>query len=123
MSPEEKKPVTETSLTKALSRLGQNLIIDGTISGSDDLELAGNFSGKIDLPLHDLSIQKTARVKAEIKAKNVFIHGELDGKLQAERVVIGETGRFSGELIASKVSIQNGARFKGQIKISKDYQP
>ncbi|MCI4446122.1 MAG: polymer-forming cytoskeletal protein [Candidatus Aminicenantes bacterium] len=123
MSPDEKKQPGEANLTRPSSRLGQQLVMNGTISGPEDLELQGNFTGKIDLAFHDLSIQKTAKVKAEIKAKNVFIHGEMDGQLKAERVVISESGRFTGELLACKVSIQNGAKFKGTIKISKEYQP
>lgn len=123
MSPEEKKLTPETTTPRTSSRLGQHLTLDGTITGHEDLELQGNFTGKINLALHDLVIQKTAKVKAEIKAKNLFLHGELDGQIKAERVVIGETGRFTGDLVACKISVQSGAKFKGTIKISKDYQP
>jgi cytoskeletal protein CcmA (bactofilin family) len=123
MSPEEKKLTQETATPKTSSRLGQHLTLDGNISGHEDLEIQGNLTGKIDLTLHDLVIQKTAKVKAEIKAKNLFLHGELDGQIRAERVVISETGRFSGDLVACKIAVQNGAKFKGTIKISKDYQP
>jgi cytoskeletal protein CcmA (bactofilin family) len=124
MSPEEKKTTVDTSLLKNSGRLSPNLNFNGQVSGSDDLEISGSFTGSIDLPLHDLTIQRTGRVKAEvIKAKNLFLHGQLEGQVKAERVIISETGLFSGEIVACKISVQNGARFKGNIKITKDYQP
>jgi len=123
MSPEEKKLTQETGISRPGSRFGQNLNVDGNLTGHEDLEIQGGFSGKIELVLHDLIIQKTARVKAEIKAKNIFVHGELDGQVKAERVVISETGRILGDIVACKISVQNGAKFKGTIKISKNYHP
>ncbi|MBC7363606.1 MAG: polymer-forming cytoskeletal protein [Candidatus Aminicenantes bacterium] len=124
MSPEEKKLEVDSSLIKNLGRLSANLTFNGQLSGSDDLEISGSFTGSIEIPLHDLTIQRTGRVKAEVvKAKNLFLHGQLEGLVKAERVVISETGIFSGEIITSKISVQNGARFKGSIKITKDYHP
>lgn len=124
MSPDDKKINQETSLTRPASRLGQTLTLEGNLVGHEDLEIQGTFSGLINLALHDLTIGKTASVKSEeVKAKNLFLYGQLEGKVRAERVVISDTGRFSGDIVACKISVQNGARFKGTIKISKDYQP
>lgn len=124
MGPEEKKIPVEASPARNLGRLSSNLHFEGNIKGSDDLEIAGSFSGNIDLPLHDLTIQRSGRVKAEaVKVKNLFLHGQLEARVNAERVFISETGNFSGEILACKISVQNGARFKGSIKITKDYQP
>ncbi|MGB9893660.1 MAG: bactofilin family protein [Candidatus Saccharicenans sp.] len=123
MTPDDNKRLQETASPRMVSRFGQTLVLDGNLTGHEDLDLQGNFSGQIDLALHDLTIQKTAKVKAEIKAKNLFLYGQLEGKVQAERVVISDTGRFTGDIIACKISVQNGAKFKGTIKISKDYQP
>lgn len=124
MSPDDKKINQEASLTRVVSRLGQTVTLEGKISGHEDLEIQGNFSGPIDLALHDLTIGKAASVKSEqVRAKNLFLYGQLEGKVRAERVVISDTGRFTGDIVTCKISVQNGARFKGTIKISKDYQP
>ncbi|MDI6848682.1 MAG: polymer-forming cytoskeletal protein [Candidatus Saccharicenans sp.] len=124
MSPDDKKISQEASLTRITSRLGQNVTLEGNLTSHEDLEIQGTFNGQIDLALHDLTIGKTARVKSEeVKAKNLFLYGQLEGKVRAERVVISDSGRFTGDIIACKISVQNGARFKGTIKISKDYQP
>jgi cytoskeletal protein CcmA (bactofilin family) len=124
MSPDEKKPMNEPVPAKISSRVGTNLAFEGKLTGHEDLDISGQVSGSIDLPLHDLVIQKSGRVKAEsIKAKNLFVHGQLEGQVQAERIIISETAVFNGEIIASKLSVQSGAKFKGTVKISKDYQP
>jgi cytoskeletal protein CcmA (bactofilin family) len=124
MSPDEKKPMSEPAPPKASSRVGTNLIFEGKLSGHEDLDISGQVSGSIDLPLHDLVIQKSGRVKAErVQAKNLFLHGQLEGQVQAERIIISETAVFNGDIIASKLSVQSGAKFKGTVKISKDYQP
>lgn len=123
MSPDDRKAFQESSLPRIASRLGQTLILDGQLTGHEDLEIQGTFNGQVDLALHDLTIQKNSKVKADIKAKNLFLLGQLEGKVRAERVVISETGHFTGDIVACKISVQNGAKFKGTIKISKDYQP
>jgi cytoskeletal protein CcmA (bactofilin family) len=124
MSPEDnRKPTPETATLKSVSRLGPQLNLEGKLKGHEDLEIHGSFSGEVDLALHDLTIQKSGQVKAKLKVKNLFLHGQLEGQVLAERVIISETGRFTGEITACKISVQNGARFKGTIKISKDYQP
>ncbi len=124
MSPDDKKISPEAGPTRITSRLGQTVTLEGNLTSHEDLEIQGTFSGSIDLALHDLTIGKMARVKSEeVKAKNLFLYGQLEGKVRAERVVISDSGRFTGDIIACKISVQNGARFKGTIKISKDYQP
>lgn len=123
MSPEDKKISQPGSIPRISSRLGQTIVFDGNLTGHEDLEIQGNFTGQVDLALHDLTIQKTSRVKADIRAKNLFLYGQLQGKVQAERVVISDTGHFTGDIIACKISVQNGAKFKGTIKISQEYKP
>jgi cytoskeletal protein CcmA (bactofilin family) len=124
MSPDEKKLNAEVPQPRSSSRLGTSLVFEGQLTGHEDLEILGQVNGSIDLALHDLVIQKSGRVKADsIKAKNLFIHGQLEGQVQAERIVISETAVFTGELVATKLSVQSGAKFKGTVKISKDYQP
>ncbi|MDD8019761.1 MAG: polymer-forming cytoskeletal protein [Acidobacteriota bacterium] len=124
MSIDEKKPTTEIAPARTASRLGANLAFEGKLTGHEDLEILGQFNGSIDLALHDLVVQKSGRVKADlIKVKNLFLLGQLEGQVQAERIVISETALFTGDIVATKLSVQSGARFKGTVKISKDYHP
>ncbi len=123
MSSDEKTISPPTIPGRTPSRLGQTISVDGQLTGHEELELNGNFTGKIDLALYDVIVQKTAKVKAEVKAKNLLLYGHLEGNVQAERVVISNTGHFIGNILTCKISIQNGAKFKGTIKINKDYRP
>lgn len=123
MSPDERKNLPENQIIRTSSRLGQTITLEGNLTGHEDLEIQGTFTGQINLALHELIIQKTSRVKADIKAKSLILHGQLEGKVTAERVLISETGNFIGDIITCKISVQNGARFRGTIKVSKEYQP
>ncbi len=123
MSPDERKNLPENQIIRTSSRLGQTITLEGNLTGNEDLEIHGTFTGQINLAFHDLIIQKTSRVKADIKAKSLILHGQLEGKVTAERVLISETGNFIGDIITCKISVQNGARFRGTIKVSKEYQP
>ncbi|MDI6845946.1 MAG: polymer-forming cytoskeletal protein [Candidatus Saccharicenans sp.] len=123
MSPDERKNLPENQIIRTSSRLGQTITLEGNLTGHEDLEIHGTFAGQINLALHDLIIQKTSRVKADIKAKSLILHGQLEGKVTAERVMISETGNFIGDIITCKISVQNGARFRGTIKVNKEYQP
>jgi cytoskeletal protein CcmA (bactofilin family) len=96
------------------------LVVHGELSGKEDIVIEGECRGKIILDQHDLVIEKTGKVEAEVRAKNVTIHGSLAGSVIAsERAFISETGRMSGDITASKISVMDGAQFKGAIKMGK----
>ncbi len=102
------------------SRLGKSLVIKGDISGDGNLVVEGLIAGEIDLGRHDLVVEKGGRVEANVRARNVTIHGEVAGNVQAaEKVFISETGWMKGDIAASVISILAGARFSGSIKVER----
>jgi cytoskeletal protein CcmA (bactofilin family) len=100
------------------SRLGKTLVLKGDISGDEDMVIEGLIAGRIDLGRHDLVVEKGGRVEADVRARNVTIHGEVTGNVQAaEKVFISETGSMKGDIAAAVISILAGARFRGSIKM------
>ena len=78
------------------------------------------MTGTIDLGPHDLTVRPGGRVEADVRARNVTIHGELIGNVVAsERVFISETGRMKGDIVAATISILAGAQFKGAIRMER----
>jgi len=105
-------------LADETSRLGKALVLKGDISGDENMVIEGLVAGGIDLGHHDLVIEKGGRVEADVRARNVTIHGEMRGNVQAaEKVFISETGWMKGDIAASVISILAGARFMGGIKM------
>jgi cytoskeletal protein CcmA (bactofilin family) len=102
------------------SRLGKALVLKGDISGDGDMVIEGLVAGGIDLGRHDLVVEKGGRIEADVRARNVTIHGEVTGNVQAtEKVFISETGWMKGDIAAAVISILAGARFRGSIKMER----
>lgn len=102
------------------SRIGSGLSFRGDIAGGEDLVVDGRVTGTIDLGPHDLAIRQGGRVEADVRARNIVIHGELVGNVVAsERAFISETGRMIGDVVAATVSVLAGAQFKGAIRMER----
>jgi cytoskeletal protein CcmA (bactofilin family) len=100
------------------SRIGGGLSFRGDITGGEDLVVDGRATGTIDLGPHDLTVRQGGQVEADVRARNVTVHGELVGNVVAsERVFISETGRMKGDIAAATVSVLAGAQFKGAIRM------
>jgi cytoskeletal protein CcmA (bactofilin family) len=95
-------------------RLTKSLIIEGDITGQDDLLIDGEVRGKILLTGGKLTIGPDGRVTAEIEAREVVVRGEVTGNIKAQdRVHIAATGRAKGEIRTRLISIEEGAHVHG----------
>ncbi len=104
--------------------LGRSVISKGEISASEDLSIEGQFDGTISMKDHCLTVGTNGQVKAEIQARQVVIHGTVNGNITArEKVEIRRTGRVQGDLTAAGVAIEDGAYFKGSIEIQREDTP
>ncbi len=115
---QEDSPVKQPAA--GASRIGSGLSFRGDIAGGEDLVVDGRVTGTIDLGPHDLTIRQGGRVEADVRARNVTIHGELVGNVvAAERTFISETGRMKGDVAAATISVLAGAQFKGAIRMER----
>ncbi len=98
--------------------LGPGLRLKGEISGSEDLYIAGEVEGKIELEGKSLTVGPTGKVNAEVTAESVTILGRLQGKVQArERMEIRACGSMEGELVTARMVVEDGAVLRGRIEI------
>ena len=110
----EARPSDSTRPAAAI--VGAALVINGELSGNEDVVVAGRFEGKIILPSNSVMVAKGGQVEADILAKVVQIEGQMTGDIQGgERVVISATGQMEGKISAPRVVLIDGARFKGSI--------
>ena len=115
------KPSVVTPIDPGRTQFGRSLAIKGDVSGSEDLSIFGQFEGTIKVEGHCLTIGPEGKVKAEIQAARVIIHGSVHGNISVrERVEIYKTGQVVGDLIAPGISIEDGAYFKGKIEILRE---
>lgn len=103
-----------------VAHIGKSVIIKGELSGSEDLYLDGEVEGNIDLVNHSLVIGPNGRVRANVKAKDVLIHGKVDGNVTGiEKVELKKSAVLNGDIFTQRIVIEDGAFFKGAIDIRK----
>lgn len=96
--------------------IGPSISIVGELTGDEDLTILGKVEGTIELPKHSVTIGRTAKVTADIRAKAVSVEGEVRGNLQAaEQILIRKTATMLGNLAAPRVGLEDGCRFKGSV--------
>jgi cytoskeletal protein CcmA (bactofilin family) len=118
---ESVKPGGNTPSDPGRTQWGRSLVVKGDVSGSEDLTIFGQFEGTINVPGHCLTIGPEGKVKAEIQAARVVIHGSVYGNISVkERVEIYKTGHVVGDVVAPGISIEDGAYFKGKIEILRE---
>src|SRR5271168_1174798 len=102
------------------ARLGASLHIKGEITGNEDLAIDGSVEGLIQLEERKLTIGASARVTADVIAREVVVYGNVKGNLRArDRIEIKKDGSVVGDLTTARIMIEDGAYFKGSIEIDK----
>ncbi len=119
MSTDAMRPMGATP-DRATARLGASLHVKGEISGNEDLLIDGSVEGLIQLDERKLTVGATAKVTADIIAREVVVYGNVKGNLRAkDRIEIKKDGSVNGDLTTSRIMIEDGAYFKGSIEIDK----
>jgi len=109
---------------RTTSRLGQSLHFKGEISGNEDLHIDGSVEGLVHLEERKLVIGASAKMTADVIAREVVVYGNVKGNLQArDRIEIKKDGSVVGDLTTARIMIEDGAYFKGSIEIEKSGEP
>jgi cytoskeletal protein CcmA (bactofilin family) len=103
-----------------VAHIGKSVVVKGELSGSEDLYLDGEVEGSIELRSHSLTIGPNGRVRANIFAKDVVVHGKIEGNIHGtDRVELRKSAVLTGDIATHRIIIEDGAFFKGSIDIQK----
>ena len=109
---------TSRSTENVVMDLGTSMIIQGELSGSEDLTLYGQMEGSVTLPDHTLTIGPHANIKATISAKAVVIMGAVTGNVTAKEMIeIRATGSVAGDIDSPRLAIADGGRLRGRVQM------
>jgi len=98
------------------SVLSADLTIEGKISGSGHVRIAGRFKGDVQVD-GNVSLDAGARLEGHVKASVVSVGGELIGNIEnAKRVDLLETGVINGDVKAGALTVAAGSRMRGQVE-------
>jgi cytoskeletal protein CcmA (bactofilin family) len=104
-----------------VAHIGKSVVIKGELSGSEDLYLDGEVEGTIELQKHSLTVGPNGKIRAHVNAKEVIIHGKIDGNISGtDRVELKRTAVLVGDISTQRITIEDGAYFKGAIDIQRD---
>ncbi|MBI3178654.1 MAG: polymer-forming cytoskeletal protein, partial [Deltaproteobacteria bacterium] len=62
--------------------VGESIVIDGEITGDDDLVVQGTVKGKIALK-ESLFVESSGTIEADIETRNVEVSGNVTGNVTA----------------------------------------
>ncbi len=114
------EPARSDARSSEIATIGKSVVVKGELSGSEDLVVDGEVEGSIALRGQSLTIGPNGRVRANIEARNVILHGRVDGDIHAsDRVELRKSASLSGDITTARISIEDGAFFKGTIDIQK----
>lgn len=100
----------------AESVIAAGISIEGTISGSGDVRIAGQFHGDVNVQ-GSLTIEAGAKLVGGVRASNVIIDGELEGNIDAAtRVDLRSTAVLNGNLNTGSLTVAAGSRMRGQVE-------
>ena len=100
-----------------ISKISSGLKIQGDVSGSSDLYIDGDVTGKIRLSNARVTVGPNGRVQAEIEARDIVVDGSVQGNLKAgESARFGSSSRVVGSVLSPRIGIEDGARLRGKIE-------
>ncbi len=104
--------------------IGKSVEIRGEVKGSEDLVVDGHVEGTITLTDSRLTIGPTARVDADVSARDVVILGILNGNVSAGvRVELRKGGNLTGDIRSARLSIEEGSIFSGKVDLTQASTP
>ena len=119
MSTDAMRP-SSTTPSGSTARLGATLHVKGEISGNEDLHSDGSVEGLVQLEDRKLTVGASAKLTADVVAREVVVYGSVKGNLRArDRIEIKKDGSVVGDLTTARIMIEDGAYFKGSIEIDR----
>jgi len=120
MTPLDSTYTSSDRSSSGVARLGASLHVKGEITGNEDLAIDGSVEGLVHLEDRKLTVGASAKLTADVIAREVVVYGNVKGNLRArDRIEIKKDGSVVGDLTTARIMIEDGAYFKGSIEIDK----
>ncbi len=107
--------VDQQAKTKAKvpSIMSLDLVVTGNIVSDGEIQIDGEVIG--DIKSNVLLVGASAKIKGEIFADTIHIHGSVNGQIKAKTVHLAKTAHVVGDVLHENLSIDEGAFIEGHI--------
>lgn len=103
-----------------LSILNEGTRFEGKLTFKNRLIMHGEFEGEV-VSTDQLTVGKTARIKADLKVAQLIVMGTVTGTISAcEKLEIHEGGSVCGDIQVKTLDIKPGAVFDGRCTMISD---
>ena len=96
------------------SIISADVKIIGQINSEGEVQIDGEFEGDIRSKI--LLVGETGKIKGEILAQTVHIHGSINGHVTARDINLAKTAHVIGNILHENMSIETGAFLEGNCK-------
>jgi cytoskeletal protein CcmA (bactofilin family) len=97
-----------------LSVVASNMNVLGNIVSDGILDIDGQVDGNV--RGHSVTVRPNGRIRGDLVANEVFVHGTVDGLIKAENVTLFETAHVRGTIMHESITIEDGAKVDGKLK-------
>ncbi len=101
----------------ATNVLDKDVVIEGSIKFSGDFALDCKVDGEVTSESGNLTLNKNAAVKGNVKASQVNIHGKVEGSVVAHTCELKSTADVQGDLAYKTIAMEPGAKMVGSAQI------
>jgi cytoskeletal protein CcmA (bactofilin family) len=106
--------------TAVESVIAAELIIEGKISGSGDVRVAGRFKGDVQIE-GNFRIDPGAHLEGQVRASIVVVGGDMAGNIDAAKQLdVLSTGVIVGDVKAATITVAAGSRMRGHVEFGWD---
>lgn len=117
-APAAPAPAPQPVRSGEASTISAGLRIKGDITGTSDLTVEGETQGKIRITNGRVTVGASGKVNADIDAREIVIHGRVQGNLKAtESVRLGSSSHVEGSILTPRIGIDDGARLRGNVEM------
>ena len=114
----KKKKQRNQESADSTTLIGADSSFEGTYKGNESICIEGEFQGTIE-GTNNVYIHEGAKVRADIKASFVMVHGVVEGDISAEEEInIGATGRVNGDVRTKSLTVVTGGCLNGQCRMA-----
>ena len=99
--------------------IGASIVIEGNLTSSEDLTIAGRVEGDVAVREHALVVAPGGLIHGNIVARAVAVHGEVRGAIDAGgKLEIGGTGTVNGNITTRRLVVAEGAVLEGRVGVA-----
>ena len=113
------KKVSTGESSTILTLLGQDTVIEGTLTFKETIRVDGRINGKLVSSDGTVIIGEKAVLDADVKVGVAIIRGRINGRVDAsQRVEIHAPAQVTGDISAPTIAIDSGVLFNGNCKMT-----